>query len=98
MAASTPEVLAPITLNLSPALGGYTTAAPQQRLPAVLPAYKRFKAASPADDFLRFLASPTGKLQAVPSQQLFAFRSRLQESVGSGLPGHWIRAPEMKHL
>ncbi len=61
MAASTPEVLAPITLNLSPALGGYATAAAQQRVAAASPAYKRFKAASPADEFLRFLASPCGE-------------------------------------
>ena len=63
MAASTPEVLAPITLNLSPALGGYpTTTAPQQRVMAGPPAAKRFKAPSPADEFLRFLTSPTGVL------------------------------------
>ena len=63
MAASTPEVLAPITLNLSPALGGYTNAAPQQRVAAAPPACKRFKAASPADEFLRFLTSPSGDSQ-----------------------------------
>ncbi len=60
VAGSTPEVLAPITLNLSPAVGSGDLAATQQRAAAVAPSVAHLHKAS-TDDMWRFLTSPPGE-------------------------------------